>query len=335
MELDQTPSGIKLPRPDDFTRKSLTFLVLMDSTMWKDVYDLPLTYSLETGVVRWEDAEGVHTISLRDTEELSKLWEPMTAERFTYLMTTLHPTFARETDRYSRYLLTISPEGQILKSDSDKDLQFTSLTYFPRLIGREEKAGWQYWDDLLDPEGGGQWLRGLIVKGTQKPIVERDRAEKVASQPTLADFGWAADAIHKDIQNDHNPLAGPSDEVEATTVTYPRYEDGIIRAAPPNDPHATELTADYLRDKLGIAPHPARWTRTHWISASNARLNSRLHAQTADFPPEKAAPAIRTLTTAVKNQHNRPTTTRTAATIKPRDLPRTKHQQGWQPPGLS
>jgi hypothetical protein len=334
VELDKTPSGIQLPDPDDFTRKSLTFLALMDFTTGKDIYDLPLTYSLETGVVRWEDVEGVHTISLRDNEELSQLWEPITAERFTYLMATLHPTFTRETHRYSRCLLNISPEGQILKSASDKDLEFTSLTYFPRLIGREEKEGWEYWDDLLDPEEGGQWLRGLVIKGVQRPVVERERAEKVASQPTLADFGWAADIVHEGIQEKHNPLAGPRNEVQAAMVTYPRYDDGIIRAAPPNDPHAIEQTAGYLRDKLGVEPHPALWTTQHWTSASNARLNSRLHAQTADFPPDQAAHAIRALTAAVKNQRNRPTT-RTAATIKPRDLPRTKRQQGWHPPGLS
>ncbi|HKR50883.1 MAG TPA: hypothetical protein VJT72_15125, partial [Pseudonocardiaceae bacterium] len=299
MELDKTPSGIELPNPDDFTRKSLTFLVLMDSTTWKDIYDLPLTYSLETGAVRWEDTAGIHTVSLRDTEELSQLWEPMTAERFTYLMTTLYPTFARETDRYSRCLLNISPEGQMLKSASGKDLEYTSLTYFPRLIGREEKEGWEYWDDLLDPEEGGQWLRGLIIEGVQRPVVERDRAEKLASQPTLADFGWDADIVHESIQEKHNPLAGPS----TATVTYPRYDDGIIRAAPPNDPHAIEQTSIYLRDKLGVEPHPALWTTQNWTSANNARLNSRLHAQTADFPPEKAAHAIRALTAALKNQH--------------------------------
>ena len=332
MELDKTSSGIALPGPDDFVRKSLTFLVLMDYTAWKDIYDLPLTYSLETGVVRWEDTEGVHTVSLRDTEELSQLWEPMTSERFTYLMATLHPTFARETHRYSRCVLNISPEGQILKSDSGKDLEYTSLTYFPRLIGREGKEGWEYWDDLLDPEkGGGQWLRGLIVNGVQRPVVERDRAEKAASQPTLADFGWDADIVHENIQEKHNPLAGPS----TATMTHPRYTDGIIRAAPPNDPHAIEQTAVYLREKLGVDPHPALWTAQQWVSASNARLNSRLHAQTADFPPDQAASAIRALTAAVKNQRNRSTTTRTAATINPRDLPRTKRQQGWQPPGLS
>lgn len=335
MELDKTPSGIELPQSYDFTRKSLTFLVLMDFATSKDIYDLPLTYSLETGVVRWEDAEGIHTISLRDTEELSKLWEPMTPERFTYLMTTLYPTFTRETDRYQRGLLNISPEGQILKSDPRKRLEYTSLTYFPHLIGREEKEGWHYWDDLLNPEGGGQWLHGLTIKGTQKPVVDREDAEKVASQPTLADFGWAAGTLHGDIQEIHNPLAGPSDEVEAATVTYPRYDDGIIRAAPPNDPHAIAQTAAYLREKLSVDPHPAMWTAQHWILANNARLNSRLHAQTADFPPDKAAHAIRALTAAVKNQHNRPTTTRTAATINPRHLPQTKRQQGWQPPGLS
>jgi hypothetical protein len=334
VELDKTPSGIQLPNPDDFARKSLTFLVLMDST-WKDIYDLPLTYSLETGVVRWEDAEGVHTISLRDNEELSQLWEPMTPERFTYLMTTLHPTFTRETDRYSRCVLNISPEGQILKSDPRKKLEYTSLTYFPRLIGREEKEGWHYWDDLLDPEQGGRWLHGLIIKGAQQPVVDREDAEEVADQPTLADFGWAAHAIHEKIQEDHNPLAGPSNEVEAAMVTFPRYNDGIIRAAPPNDPGAIEQTAGYLRDKLGVDPHPALWTTQHWTLANNARLNSRLHAQTTDFPPDQAAPTIRALTAAVKNQHNRPTTTRTAATINPRHLPRTKRQQGWQPPGLS
>jgi hypothetical protein len=107
---------------------------------WKDVYDLPSTYSLETGVVRWEDAEVLHAISLRDNEELSNLWEPMTAERFTYLMTTLHPTFTREPDSYRRCVLAISPEGQILKSDSDEDLEYTSLPYFPRPVGREEKG---------------------------------------------------------------------------------------------------------------------------------------------------------------------------------------------------
>jgi hypothetical protein len=335
MRLNENLSGIKLPNPEDFARKSLTFLVLMDFTKWKDIYDLPLTYSLETGVVRWEDAAGVHTISLRDNEELSGLWEPMTPERFTYLMTTLHPTFTRETDRYRRCLLNISPEGQILKSDPRKKLEYTSLTYFPRPIGREEKEGWEYWDDLLDPEQGGQWLHGLTIKGAQKPVVEREDAEKVASQPTLADFGWAAGVVHENIQEIHNPLAGPSNEVEAATVTYPRYLDGIIRAAPPNDPHAIEQTAVYLRDKLGVDPHPALWTRTHWVSANNARLKSRLHTQTADFPPEKAAPAIRALPAAVNNQGNRPTTTRTAATINPRDLPRTKRQQGWLPPGLS
>ncbi|MGH3874926.1 MAG: hypothetical protein ACRDSR_26060 [Pseudonocardiaceae bacterium] len=335
MRLNENLSGMELPNPEDFARKPLTFLVLMDLTTRKDIYDLPLTYSLETGVVRWEDTAGVHTVSLRDNEELSKLWEPMTAERFTYLMTTLHPTFTREIDRYQRCVLTISPEGQILKSDPRKELEYTSLTYFPRLIGREEKEGWKYWDDLLDPEKGGQWLRGLIIKGEQKPVADREDAEKVASQPTLADFGWAAATIHEEIQEIHNPLAGPSNEVEAATVTFPRYDDGIIRAAPPNDPHAIEQTAVYLREKLGVDPHPVLWTAQHWVSASNARLNSRLHAQTADFPPEKAAHAIRALTAAVKNQHNRRTTTRTATTINPRDLPRTKHQQGRQPPGLS
>jgi hypothetical protein len=143
----------------------------------------------------------------------------------------------------------------------------------------------------------------------------------VASQPTLADFGWAADTIHKDIQNDHNPLAGPRDEVEAAMVTYPRYTDGIIRAALPNDPHAIEQTALYLREKLGVDPHPALWTRTQWVSASNARLNSRLHAQTADFPPEQAAPAIRALTTAVKNQRDRRPPFMPAATISPQNPP--------------
>lgn len=138
--------------------------------------------------------------------------------------------------------------------------------------------------------------------------MDREDAEKVANQPTLADFGWAAHTIHESIQEDHNPLAGPSNEVEAAMVTYPRYDDGIIRAAPPNDPHAIEQTAVYLRDTLGIDPHPALWAARHWVTANNARLNSRLHAQTADFPRDKAAPAIRALTAAVKNQHNRRTT---------------------------
>jgi hypothetical protein len=237
MRLNENLSGMKLPNPEDFARKSLTFLVLMDFTKWKDIYDLPLTYSLETGVVRWEDAAGVHTISLRDNEELSGLWEPMTPERFTYLMTTLHPTFTRETDRYRRCLLNISPEGQILKSDPRKKLEYTSLTYFPRPIGKEEKEGWQYWDDLLDPEQGSQWLHGLTIKGTQKPVVEREDAEEVADQPTLADFGWATHAIHERIQEDHNPLAGPRNEVEAATVTYPGTQMGSSGL-----PHPTTLT---------------------------------------------------------------------------------------------
>jgi hypothetical protein len=152
VELNKNPFGIELPRPDEFTRKNLTFLVLLENEQSKDIYDLPLTYSLEMGVVRWEDAEGIRTISLRDNEELSGLWEPMTAERFTYLMTTLHPTFTRETHKYQRCLLNISPEGQILKSDSDEDLEFTSLAYFPRPVGRDGKEGWEYWDTLLAPD---------------------------------------------------------------------------------------------------------------------------------------------------------------------------------------
>jgi hypothetical protein len=287
MRLNKNLSDMELPDPEHFTRETLTFMVLIDNGIWKDIYDLPLAYSLETGVVRWEEAEGVHTISLRDNEELSDLWEPMTAERFTYLMTTLHPTFTREAHRYRRCALAISPEGQILKLDPYGNPEFTSLTYFPRPVGREEKEGWEYWDNLLDPEQGGQRLRGLIIEGEQRPVVERERAQKVASQPTLADFGWGADIIHEDIQNKHNPLVGPSTEVEAAMVTYPRYEDGIIRAAPPSDPHAIEQTADYMREKLGVDPHPALWKPEHWASANNARLNSRLHAQTADFHPIK------------------------------------------------
>lgn len=332
MQLKENISGIELPYPDDFTRKTLTFLALMDYTKWKDIYDLPLTYSLETGVVRWEDTEGSHEVSLRDNEELCDLWEPMTAERFTYLMATLHPTFTREAHRYRCCVLNVSPEGQILKSTSDKDLEFTSLTYFPRPVGREGKEGWEYWDDLIDPEDGGQCLRGLIIEGTQRPVVDRERAQRLASQPTLADFGWDADIVHEDIQEKHNPLAGPSTDAEfAMGVTYPKYEDGIIRAAPPNDPHAVQQTADFLREKLGVDPHPALWTTEHWAAANNARLNSRLHAQTADFPPDEAARAIRALTTAVKNQRSRRITTRTAATINPRATHRTL-QRGQQPP---
>lgn len=113
-------------------------------------------------------------------------------------------------------------------------------------------------------------------------------------------------------------------------MTYPRYTDGIIRAAPPNDPHAIEQTALYLRDKLGIDPHPTLWTRTHWVSASNARLNSRLHAQTADFPPEQAAPAIHALTAAVKNQRDRRPPFMPTATISPQGPP--VRQQTARPP---
>jgi uncharacterized protein with von Willebrand factor type A (vWA) domain len=93
-----------------------------------------------------------------------------------------------------------------------------------------------------------------------------------------------------------------------------------------------QRTTVYLREKLGVDPHPNDWTGTQWASANNARPTSKFHAQTTEFPPDKAARAIRALTAAVKNQHNRRLTTRTAATINPRNLLRTKHQQGWQPP---
>ena len=73
---NETPLGIKLPTADDFSGETLTFLVLFENEQTKDVYDLPLAYSLETGVVRWEDSKGIHTISLRGNEELSTCGSP-------------------------------------------------------------------------------------------------------------------------------------------------------------------------------------------------------------------------------------------------------------------
>jgi hypothetical protein len=319
MRLNENLSGMELPQPDDLARKNLTFLVLFEDEQTKDVYDLPLTYSLETGVVRWEDAEGHHTISLRDNEELSVLWEPMTAEKFTYLMTTLHPTFTRGIHKYRRCVLDVSPEGQILKSASDEDLEFTSLAYFPHPVDKDTQDGWRYWDTLLAPSELG--TRIDIV-----PVTDRERFENVASQPTLADFGWEAADMHAAIQEEHAIPAEIINEI---------YRIETARAIAPPDPELIQRTAVYLREKLGVDPHPNDWTGTQWTSANNARLRSRLHAQTADFPHEEAAPAMRALTAAVKNQYNRPTTTRTAATINPRNLPPTKRQQGWQPPKLS
>jgi hypothetical protein len=173
VRLDENISGIRLPDADDFASKNLTFLVLFVKDDIQDVYDLPLTYSLETGVVRWEDIHGIHTVSLRDNEELTELWEPMTPERFTALMATLQPTFTREADRYQRCILNITPEGQILKSDSDEDLQFTSLAYFPTSIDDDKNEGWDYWDILL---GSKTDIRADIV-----PDMRREWLEKIAS----------------------------------------------------------------------------------------------------------------------------------------------------------
>ena len=52
-------------------------------------------------------------------------------------------------------------------------------------------------------------------------------------------------------------------------------------------PGLIQQTAVYLREKLGVDLYPNGWTRAQWASANNARLTSRLHAQTADFRPIK------------------------------------------------
>lgn len=308
MRLDENLSGIRLPNADDFANKNLTFLVLFEEERTNDVYDLPLAYSLETGVARRKDAHDIHTISLRDNEELLKLWEPMTPERFTYLMATLQPTFTRETDKYQRCILNISPEGQILKSDSDQDLQFTSLAYFPASIDDDENEGWHYWDTLVESNTD---IRPSIV-----PDMHSGRLAEVASQPTLADFGWKAAWIHRAVQETH-PMP----------VEFINRIFGIETAkgiAPP-DPELIPQTAVYLREELGVDSHPYDWTPAQWVSANNARLASRLHAQTADFPPDQAAQAIRALTAAVKHQRSQRPPFATAATINPQGAP-TRHQ---------
>lgn len=315
MQLNETLSGMELPDPEDFTRKNLTFLALFENEQTKDVYDLPLTYSLETGVVRWEDAQGHHTISLRDNEGLSELWEPMTAERFTHLMATLHPTFTRGTHKYQRCLLDVSPEGQILKSASSEDLEFTSLAYFPHPVDKDKEDGWEYWDTLLAP-------RELDTRHWIAPAINRERLAAAASQLTMADFGWEAEKIHGSIQEEHPIPAEIINEI---------YRIETAKGIVPPDPALIQQTAAYLREKLGVDPHPNDWTPAQWASANNARLTSRLHAQTADFPPDEAARAIRALTAAVESQPSRRLTSRTAATINPRDLPSTT-QQGQQPP---
>ncbi|MGH3696688.1 MAG: hypothetical protein ACRDRX_22330 [Pseudonocardiaceae bacterium] len=312
MRLDENLSGIKLPDPDDFSRKNLTFLVLFDDEQTKDVYDLPLAYSLETGVVRWEDSRGIHTISLRDNEELAGLWEPMTAERFTYLMATLHPTFTRGIHRYRRCVLDVSPEGQILKSASGEDLEFTSLAYFPRPVDKDKEDGWRYWDVLLAPSE-------IEIRANIVPVTDRKWMEKIASQPTLADFGWEAAKMHAAIQEPHPIPAEIINEIYRLETTK-----GIV----PPDPELIPQTAAYLHEKLGVDPHPNDWTPAQWASANNARLASRLHAQTADFPPDKAAHAILTLTAAVKNQRSQRPPFMTAATINPQGL--LIRQQGQQ-----
>jgi hypothetical protein len=301
---------MELPRPDDLTRRNLTFLVLFANEQTKDAYDLPLTYSLETGVVRWEDAQGIHTIPLRDNEELLKLWEPMTAERFTYLMATLHPTFTQGIHRYRRCLLDVSPEGQILKSTSDGDLGFTSLAYFPHPIHKDHEDGWRYWDTLL-----GDGTEHHIA-----PVTDREWAAKIASQLTLADFGWEAAKMHAAIQDLH-PI--PADLINEI------YGLEAARAIVPPDPELIPQTTVYLREELGV-DHPNDWTQAQWASANNARLMSRLHAQTADFPPEQAAQAIRALTAAVKHQRSQRPPFATAVTITPQSLSTT--HQGQQSP---
>lgn len=308
MELNKSSSGIELPEPEDFARKNLTFLVLFDNEQTKDVYDLPLVYSLDTGIVKWEDAQGIHTISLRDNEELSKLWEPMTAQRFTCLMTTLHPTFTREIYRYRRCVLDVSPEGQILKSTSDQNLEFTSLSYFPHPVDKDREDGDRYWDVLLGPHE-------VDTRIDIVPIVDREWMERVASQLTLADFGWEAAKMHADIQEPH-PI--PAEFINET------YGIETAKDIVPPDPGLIQQTAVYLREKLGV-DHPNDWTPAQWASANNARLASRLHAQTADFPRDKAADAVRALTAAVKHQRGQRPPFATAATINPQGLP-TTHQ---------
>lgn len=314
MRLNENFSGMKLPGPDGFARKNLTFLTLLDNEQSKDVYDLPLTYSLEMGVVRWEDTQGIHAVSLRDNKELSKLWEPMTAERFTCLMATLHPTFIREVDRYQRCVLDVSPEGQILKSGSDEDLEFTSLAYFPHPVDKDKEDGDRYWDILLAPSK--MDTRQLIV-----PIMRKERIKRVASQLTLADFGWEAADMHAAIQEMH-PI--PAEIINET------YRIETAKSIVPPDPGLIQQTAVYLRENLGVDSHPNDWTRAQWASANNARLASRLYAQTADFSFDKAAEAIHALTAVVKKQWNHPAP-RTVATIGSRDLPPTL-RQGQQTP---
>lgn len=312
MRLDENLSGMTLPDPEVFARKNLTFLVLFEDEQTKDVYDLPLTYSLETGMVRWEDARGIHTISLRDNEELAGLWEPMTAERFTYLMATLHPTFTRGIHRYRRCVLDVSPEGQILKSASDEDLEFTSLAYFPHPVDKDKEDGERYWDVLVAPSE-------IETRANIVPIANREWMEKIASQATLADFGWEAANMHAAIQEPHPIPAEIINEIYGIKTAK-----GIV----PPDPELIQQTAAYLREKLGVDPHPNDWTPAQWASANNARLTSRLHAQTADFPADKAAHAIRALTAAVKNQRSQHPPFMTAATINPQGPP--IRQQGQQ-----
>ena len=199
----------------------------------------------------------------------------MTAERFTALMATLHPTFTRETHKYQRCVLNISPEGQILKSASSEDLQFTSLAYFPHSVDKEKEDGWRYWDTLLAPSG-------LDTRIEIVPVTDREWFERVASQSTLADFAWKAAWMHAAIQEPHPIPAEVVNEI---------YRIETAKGIAPPDPELIPQTAAYLRENLGVG-HSKDWTLARWVSANNARLASRLHAQTADFPSDREPPRL-------------------------------------------
>lgn len=287
-------------RPGNFKATNLVFYAIMGA----DLHDLPVVYSLETGVVSWDEGRERHTVSLRHDLELSLLWEPMTPEKFNYLMAILYsvPDYEGFTD-HDLHALSISPEGHVIKA-SPGLVEETTLARFPSSVGSSDARG--RWKIIWDREDDDKNYTGE----------EPDRVTRIGTargaddQPSLAEFSHQVHTLHKP--------SGTTDE----------YTDNS---------HAIAQAANFLRTKMGVDKPPAEWTQKQWSSANCARLHSIRHAETTDFSEEKAARAVQALVAAVETQRTKRRTFRkkTAAGMTQGPLPPGLpggQQPGSQPP---
>lgn len=127
-------------RPGNFKATNLVFYAIMGA----DLHDLPVVYSLETGVVSWNEGRERHTVSLRRNPEIFLLWEPMTPEKLNYLMAILYsvPDYEGFTD-HDLHALSISPEGHVIKASTGL-VEETTLARFPHsVVSSDARSRWK------------------------------------------------------------------------------------------------------------------------------------------------------------------------------------------------